>query len=246
MAWPLVISTGRSRSCSSWTACSWPSTAPSPSRPRCRPACSPSRCAARSWRMAGYANTFVAQYHGSGDPAGCSRATAQGVWMALLSWPLILLLIPVGRLLLRSAGHPADVLAEELQYLTILMAGGVTIPVGRRHQQLLHRPRRHRHEHVRAGGGQRGQHRARLRAHLRALGLPRTGHPRGGHRHGDRGLRAAGPHVRPLFLAPGERASTGRAAGWASTARCSCASCASACRPACTCFWMCRPSRSSC
>jgi len=80
--------------------------------------------------IAGYANTFVAQYHGSGDPAGCSRATAQGVWMALLSWPLILLLIPVGRLLLRSAGHPADVLAEELQYLTILMAGAVTIPLG--------------------------------------------------------------------------------------------------------------------
>ena len=80
--------------------------------------------------VAGYANTFVAQYHGSGDSAGCSRATAQGVWMALLSWPLILMLIPVGRLLLRSAGHPADVLAEEVMYLSILMAGGVSIPLG--------------------------------------------------------------------------------------------------------------------
>lgn len=80
--------------------------------------------------IAGYANTFVAQYHGSGDARGCSRSTMQGVWMALLSWPVILVLIPVGRLLLRSAGHPADVLAEELDYLTILMAGGVTIPLG--------------------------------------------------------------------------------------------------------------------
>lgn len=80
--------------------------------------------------IAGYANTFVAQYHGSGDAGGCSRSTMQGVWMALLAWPLILLLIPVGRVLLRAAGHPADVLEEEIAYLTILMAGGVSIPLG--------------------------------------------------------------------------------------------------------------------
>lgn len=80
--------------------------------------------------IAGYANTFVAQYHGSGDPRGCSRATAQGVWLALLSWPLILLLILAGRGLLRLAGHAPEVLEEELTYLTILMAGGVTIPLG--------------------------------------------------------------------------------------------------------------------
>ena len=27
--------------------------------------------------LAGYANTFVAQYHGAGDAAGCGRATAR-------------------------------------------------------------------------------------------------------------------------------------------------------------------------
>ena len=80
--------------------------------------------------LAGYANTFVAQYHGSGDPRGCSRSTAQGVWLSLMSWPIILLLIPVGRWLLQGAGHAPDVLAQELDYYTILMLGGVTIPMG--------------------------------------------------------------------------------------------------------------------
>lgn len=80
--------------------------------------------------LAGYANTFVAQYYGSGNLAGCSQSTAQGVWVSIFSWPVILALIPVGRLLLRSAGHPPEVLAEELDYLTILMAGGVSIPLG--------------------------------------------------------------------------------------------------------------------
>ncbi len=79
--------------------------------------------------VAGYSNTFVAQYHGAKDPRGCSRATAQGLWLALLSWPLILLLIPVGHALLRLSGHPPDVLGQELSYFNLLMAGGVTIPL---------------------------------------------------------------------------------------------------------------------
>lgn len=80
--------------------------------------------------LAGYANTFVAQYYGNGNLRGCSRSTAQGVWVALFSWPVILALIPLGRFLLRVAGHSPEVLAEELDYLTILMAGGVMIPLG--------------------------------------------------------------------------------------------------------------------
>ena len=80
--------------------------------------------------LAGYANTFVAQYHGAGDREGCSRATAQGLWLALLSYPLILLLIPVGRWLLRLSGHAPEVLAEELTFFTLLMAGGLSIPLG--------------------------------------------------------------------------------------------------------------------
>ncbi len=77
------------------------------------------------YALAGYANTFVAQYHGAGDRAGCARSVAQATWLALLSWPLVLMLIPAGWWILRISGHGADVLREELEYFTILMAGSL-------------------------------------------------------------------------------------------------------------------------
>lgn len=80
--------------------------------------------------LAGYANTFVAQYHGAGEPLGCSRATAQGVLLAVLSWPAMLALMPVGQWILRMSGHAPDVLREELTYYNILMIGSVAVPLG--------------------------------------------------------------------------------------------------------------------
>ena len=80
--------------------------------------------------LSGYANTFVAQYHGSQNPIGCSRATMQGVWLALGAWPILIALIPIGRFLLSIAGHAPEVLEQELIYFTLLMSGGVVIPLG--------------------------------------------------------------------------------------------------------------------
>ncbi len=80
--------------------------------------------------LAGYAGTFVAQYHGAGDRTSCSRATAQGIWVALLAWPVALALIPAGRWILRHIGHAPDTVPSELTYFTILMAGGFTVPLG--------------------------------------------------------------------------------------------------------------------
>jgi len=80
--------------------------------------------------LSGYANTFVAQYFGAGDRKGCARATAQSIFLALFSWPFMILLIPVGRMALRLAGHAPEVLAEEIAYFDILMMGGVTVPLG--------------------------------------------------------------------------------------------------------------------
>ena len=74
--------------------------------------------------LAGYAGTFVAQYHGAGRKDECGRATAQGIWLGLLTWPVCLALIPFGFWLLSIAGHPADVLVAEKTYLGILMVGG--------------------------------------------------------------------------------------------------------------------------
>ncbi len=79
--------------------------------------------------LAAYASTFVAQYYGAGDLQGCARSTAQGLYIALLSWPVILVLILPGRWLLGISGHSPEVLAAELPYFTILMFGGLTAPL---------------------------------------------------------------------------------------------------------------------
>ncbi|MEN7973495.1 MAG: MATE family efflux transporter [Verrucomicrobiota bacterium] len=79
--------------------------------------------------VAGFANTFVAQFWGAGNKEGCARATAQGILFSLLSFPLIMALIPVGLWFLRLSGHGADVLALEEEYFRILMwcGGGMTL-----------------------------------------------------------------------------------------------------------------------
>ena len=79
--------------------------------------------------LAGYAGTFVSQYHGAGDRPACARATAQGIWLAVASWPLILALTPLGFAALRASGHPPEVLALERSYFGILMAGGIAVPL---------------------------------------------------------------------------------------------------------------------
>ena len=79
--------------------------------------------------LAGYAGTFTAHYHGAKDPAQCVRATVQGLWLALASWPLILLLIPLGSWLMQLSAHAPDVYAAERTYFVILMAGGIMVPL---------------------------------------------------------------------------------------------------------------------
>lgn len=78
---------------------------------------------------AAFANSLVAQYYGNGDLHSCSRSVTQSILLALFSYPLILLLIPAGRWLLSLSGHAPDVLAAEKTYLTVLMAGGLFLPL---------------------------------------------------------------------------------------------------------------------
>ena len=80
--------------------------------------------------VASYVNTFVAQFHGAGDPHGAARATAQAIFFALLAWPLMLVLTPVGEWILRHCGHAPGVLREELIFYRILMLGSVAVPLG--------------------------------------------------------------------------------------------------------------------
>jgi len=74
-------------------------------------------------------NSFVAQYYGAGEYEKCSRSVAQSLFMALLSIPLIWALIPAGIQLLAWSGHAPDVFAQEKTYLSILMLGGVNVPL---------------------------------------------------------------------------------------------------------------------
>ena len=79
--------------------------------------------------LAAYSNTFVAQYFGAKDFRRCSAATMQGVWLALLSWPIMLVLIPLGVYLLKQSGHGPAVFEQERIYFTILMFGSVSQPL---------------------------------------------------------------------------------------------------------------------
>ncbi len=80
--------------------------------------------------LAAYSNTFVAQYHGAREYKKCSVATMQGIWLALLSWPIMLVLIPLGIFFLKISGHGPVVFEQERIYFIILMLGSISQPVG--------------------------------------------------------------------------------------------------------------------
>jgi multidrug resistance protein, MATE family len=77
-----------------------------------------------------YVNTLVAQYHGRGNKPACARAVWQGVFLAVLSVPLILCAIPLGQSLLCWSGHAPEVLALEQDFFFVLMIGGIALPFG--------------------------------------------------------------------------------------------------------------------
>ncbi len=79
--------------------------------------------------LCSYSGTFTAHYFGAGRGARCIASTAQGLWLALLSWPFILLLIPLGLRLMELSGHTPAVLQDERPYFIILMAGGFLVPL---------------------------------------------------------------------------------------------------------------------
>jgi MATE family multidrug resistance protein len=77
-----------------------------------------------------YSGTFVAQYYGSGARAACARAMAQGIWLAVLCIPLLILSIPLGYWLFEFAGHAPEVIAAERSYYLTLTIGSLFIPFG--------------------------------------------------------------------------------------------------------------------
>ncbi|MBI5250771.1 MAG: MATE family efflux transporter [Desulfomonile tiedjei] len=76
-----------------------------------------------------YVNSIVAQHHGAGDKTACARAVWQGVLFSLISAPLILAMIPLGRAALDWSAHGPELIPLEKQFFSILMAGGMLLPL---------------------------------------------------------------------------------------------------------------------
>ena len=74
--------------------------------------------------IAAYSGTFVAQYHGAGNPRGAAASCRAGLVLSLAAGVVLALLIPLGRIICDWCGHPPDVLAREKTYYTIVMSGG--------------------------------------------------------------------------------------------------------------------------
>jgi len=71
-----------------------------------------------------YANTFVAQYHGSGQPQRIASSVWQAVWLSLASVVVILPCALLARPIFALAGHTASVQALEVPYFQVLLLGG--------------------------------------------------------------------------------------------------------------------------
>ena len=72
---------------------------------------------------AGYAGTFVAQYHGAGDRRSGIRACAAGVWLAVLFIPFFALLHPLCSWTLSLAARDDVLLALEKRYAFWMLVG---------------------------------------------------------------------------------------------------------------------------
>jgi len=79
--------------------------------------------------ISGYTNAIVAQHYGAGEYKKCSLATWQGIIFSLISYIPILLFIPLGPTIFALAGHSPEIRALEVSYYTILMWGGLFVPL---------------------------------------------------------------------------------------------------------------------
>ena len=70
-----------------------------------------------------YANTFVAQYYGSGQHERIGLAVWQSVWIAIGFTPLVLSAIPLAPTIFGFAGHDPVAVAIEVEYFQILCVG---------------------------------------------------------------------------------------------------------------------------
>ncbi len=71
--------------------------------------------------IAGYVNTFVAQYNGAGRLERIGPIVWQGVWLGVISIPVMLATIPFAEAPFRAAGHEPDIVHLEGIFYHLLM-----------------------------------------------------------------------------------------------------------------------------
>ena len=79
--------------------------------------------------ISGYTNAIVAQHYGAREYKNCSLATWQGIIFSLVSYLAIILFIPLGPVIFTWAGHGMELRSLEISYYTILMWGGLFVPL---------------------------------------------------------------------------------------------------------------------
>jgi MATE family multidrug resistance protein len=71
-----------------------------------------------------YANTFVAQYDGSGQPRQIGRVIWQAVWIAVGCGFIFLAVVPLAPWLFGLTKHDSETLASEIQFFQIMCLAG--------------------------------------------------------------------------------------------------------------------------
>lgn len=74
--------------------------------------------------ICGYANTFVSQYHGDGQPEQIGPSAWQGAWLAVLVTPLAIISVPLAPWIFSWTGHAPEILQHEIIYFQILCVSG--------------------------------------------------------------------------------------------------------------------------
>ncbi len=72
----------------------------------------------------GYSGVFVSQFHGGGRGIDAVRAFAQGLWLMLMSLPLLAFVVPACWFVIDLAGHPEAVRLAEKSYLAVYAPAG--------------------------------------------------------------------------------------------------------------------------
>ena len=79
--------------------------------------------------IAGFTNTFVAQYFGAGRPERIGLAVWQGVFVGLIAVPAVIATIPLAPLLFGWGEHGPEILAQEITYYQVNAWGGGSMVV---------------------------------------------------------------------------------------------------------------------